>query len=156
MLLTFLLALTLGSERPLAELRTGSPAQQIRNVSGVAPAGNSGWLVAWSNGNVIPVAPVGANGLPTNIRKLIPGSEAALASTARGPLLVWSVGNSVFAGPPPSEGSFARPRPPPPRPPPPTPPPRHPPARRRRGRRPRPHPRRRRERARHASRLCRH
>jgi hypothetical protein len=109
MLLTFLLALTLGSERPLAELRTGSPAQQIRNVSGVAPAGNSGWLVAWSNGNVITVAPVGANGLPTNIRKLIPGSEAALASTARGPLLVWSVGNSVFAAPLASDGSFAGP-----------------------------------------------
>lgn len=106
MLLTFLLALTLGGEQPLAPLRTGSPQQYIRNVGGVVstPAGN--WLVTWSNGDNIAIATAGADGRASSEQKLVAGIDAALGSTVRGPILLWSTPDGVFAAPLGSDGRF--------------------------------------------------
>jgi hypothetical protein len=101
MLFTFILALTLGAETPLADVRIGAPPQSIRSLAGVAPTAGGGWLVGWSNGTTITIAPAG-----TDIRKQIGGTDAALASTARGPILLWSVSGGVFAAPLGEDGSI--------------------------------------------------
>lgn len=109
MLLSFLLALTLAGEQPLAELRTGSPLHSIRAVTGVVPAPNGGWLVAWSSGSAITVTPAGADGQPGATRKLIPGRDAALSATARGPIILWTASTGTFAAPLAADGSFSGP-----------------------------------------------
>ncbi|HKO57413.1 MAG TPA: hypothetical protein VJ276_16175, partial [Thermoanaerobaculia bacterium] len=101
MLFAFLLALTLGGETPLADVRIGAPPQYIRSLAGAAPTADGGWLVGWTNGTTITIAPVG-----TDIRKQIGGIDAALASTARGPILLWSVNGGVFAAPLGADGSI--------------------------------------------------
>src|ERR1051325_8028990 len=109
MLAAFLLALTLSSETPLKPLTTGAPPQKLRSVGGVTAVAGGGWLVAWSDGSTISIASAGADGQPTGNRKSVPGIDAALGTTSKGPILLWTAANGTFAAPLANDGSFRAP-----------------------------------------------
>lgn len=100
-----LLALAFGNPTPVAGVRVGVANMPMRAVVGVAPAGGGGWLTAWEDGSQVTLAPSHANGT----RRQIPAWAAALASSPRGPILLWTRNGELRIAPLAGDGSFAAP-----------------------------------------------